>query len=54
MIDNIDDALGVDDLTPIEARIEIERHGKVWWDFTQEHGEKEAYTGEEVLGWLGY
>lgn len=54
MIDNIEDALEVDDLTPLEARIEIEKHGQKWAEFAEEHGDKETYTGEEVLGWLGY
>ena len=50
----LDDAMALDDVTPEEARKEIERHGAQWNEFIREVGSKPKYTGKEVLGWLGY
>lgn len=39
-----------------EARREIEKHDcdGGFEQFLKDVGDKETYTGEEVLGWLGY
>lgn len=42
--------------TRAEARREIEAHDSDggWSAFVAEVGDKAEYTGDEVLGWLGY
>jgi len=50
----LDEAMDLDDITPAEARAEIERHNASWEQFVAAYGEKPHYTGEEVLEWLGY
>lgn len=47
-------AVELDDVTPNEARAEIEKHNMEWQDFLDDVGMKDTYTGEEILGWLGY
>ena len=42
------------EVTPVEARREIERHSLLWADFVADCGSKLSYSGAEVLGWLGY
>jgi hypothetical protein len=42
------------EVTKNQARLEVELHAVSWKDFLLEVGEKEFYSGEEVLGWLGY
>lgn len=37
-----------------EARREVTKHGVEFSEFLAEVGDRETYTGEEVLGWLGY
>lgn len=37
-----------------EARREIERHGVLFSDFVEKYGDREEYTGGDVLDWLGY
>ncbi|EXF95768.1 hypothetical protein HK44_020435 [Pseudomonas fluorescens HK44] len=37
-----------------EARREIDKHGSSFVEFMQDIGDREEYSGEEVLGWLGY
>lgn len=37
-----------------EARREIEKHCCSWSEFLAEVGNREEYTGKEVLDWLGY
>ncbi len=38
-----------------EAKAEIERHGGDGWDvFVADHGDHTEYSGDTVLGWLGY
>ena len=50
-----DEAINADDITRSEAKHEIEEvHDLRWCDFVEEVGLKDLYTGEEVLGWLGY
>ncbi len=42
-------------VTRDEAEEEINKHnGEPFIDFLDEVGDKETYTGEEVLNWLGY
>ncbi len=41
-------------ITASEARTEIEKHDCSWSEFLEDIGEKQNYTGSEVLGWLGY
>ena len=43
-----------EEVTPMEAKQEIEKHGLEWSDFIQDVGQKPMYTGLEVLTWLGY
>lgn len=33
---------------------EIRKHSLLWCDFVKDVGNKEHYTGKEVLDWLGY
>jgi hypothetical protein len=49
-----EEAMDLDDVTPEEARREIKKHQMNWEDFIADVGEKPSYTGQEVLGWLGY
>lgn len=44
------------EVTREEARREIARHDidGTFADFLAEVGDRDAYTGAEVLGWLGY
>jgi len=49
-----EEAKQFDDITKEEAVREIENHGLEPNDFFNEVGHAEPYTGEEVLGWLGY
>lgn len=37
-----------------QARREIARHSCDWYEFIADCGERDTYTGAEVLGWLGY
>ena len=52
----LDEAMECDDLTRAEARQEIARHvtDGGWEAFLADVGDKPQYTGEEILGWLGY
>ena len=52
----LDESLDYDDFTPAEAKREISRHDVEggWKAFLAEVGAKSHYTGQEVLGWLGY
>ena len=52
-IDNYEEALEIT-LTALQAKREVEKHNLSFNDFTNEIGDKESYTGEEVLNWLGY
>lgn len=49
-----EDAVELDDVTPQEARREVEKHGAKWDEFVREVGNKPKYSGKEVLDWLGY
>jgi hypothetical protein len=49
-----EEAMDLDDVTPEEAQREIKKHQMNWEDFIADVGEKPSYTGQEVLGWLGY
>jgi len=49
-----EEVMDFEDVTPAEAQGWIADHGASWADFTAEVGDKPEYTGEEVLGWLGY
>lgn len=51
---NYQDAIDCDDLTKAEALAEIADHSLSAEDFLKEVGDKDFYTGAEVLGWLGY
>jgi|TARA_R110002167_G_scaffold294935_1_gene499525 hypothetical protein len=52
----LEESFECEDLTPEEARLEIERHASDggWKAFIHDCGQHETYTGEVVLGWLGY
>lgn len=42
-------------VTREEAKREIAKHdGPEWSEFLDDVGDRAEYTGEEVLGWLGY
>lgn len=41
-------------VTKAEALHEILRHACNFAEFLQDVGDKDEYTGKEVLGWLGY
>ncbi len=41
-------------LTTEQAKRVVLRHGLSWSDFIADTGEKELFSGEEVLNWLGY
>ena len=41
-------------VTKEEARKEIRLHGLRFRDFTSDLGNKQNYSGSEVLNWLGY
>lgn len=41
-------------ITRAEAIAEIKEHNADLMEFFEEVGDKPEYTGEEVLGWLGY
>ena len=49
-----EDAILIDDLTKQEVVSEISQHDADPNDFFDEIGDKELYTGKEVLDWLGY
>ena len=49
-----DEAIIATDISPKEAQREIRRHDADWNEFVKEVGVKERYTGEEILGFLGY
>jgi hypothetical protein len=51
---SLEDAMELDDITPQEAKKEIEKHDAEWADFERDVGKKPQYTGEEILTWLGY
>jgi len=42
------------EITRKEALREVKRNYAEESEFLAEVGDKEIYTGEEVLGWLGY
>ncbi|MDB4314490.1 hypothetical protein N9955_00525 [bacterium] len=52
----LDEAMEVEDFTREEAKAEILKHcdADMWFEFLRNVGEKEFYTGQEILGWLGY
>ena len=37
-----------------EARLELEAHGALFYEFTIERGDKDEYYGYEILNYLGY
>ena len=41
-------------ITKAEAISEIEKHGHAPAEFFADVGERAEYTGQDVLGWLGY
>ena len=41
-------------LTPEQAKRVVLKHGLAWSDFIADVGEKELFSGKEVLDWLGY
>lgn len=52
-----EDAMNADDITRKQAIRELAKHGVTGQElelFFQEVGDKPLYTGEEILGWLGY
>lgn len=49
-----EEAIELDDITPAEVKAELKKHDASWDDFVKDVGNKPKYTGEEVLGWLGY
>ncbi|TFL14052.1 hypothetical protein CSC67_07740 [Pusillimonas caeni] len=51
--DNYEDACDAT-LSRERAIAEVERHALNVDDFLSEVGDKPAYTGKEVLDWLGY
>tara|TARA_R110001632_G_scaffold64062_1_gene152589 strand:- start:506 stop:670 length:165 start_codon:yes stop_codon:yes gene_type:complete len=52
-IDNYEEALEIT-LTAVQAKREVEKHNLNFNDFINEVGDKESFTGEQVLNWLGY
>ena len=53
-----EEAMDCEDISPVEAWGEIRRHCDsdaeaqvMWTEFLEEHGSREEYTGEEVLGY---
>lgn len=51
---NYQDAMEQDDISQVEALAELKKHGASVVEFFEDVGNKPVYTGEEVLGWLGY
>lgn len=41
-------------VTRKEAEREIAKHQCSFNEFLQDVGDREEYTGDEILGWLGY
>lgn len=41
-------------LTARQARHEVEAHGADWFEFMDDVGAADTYTGKQVLDWLGY
>ena len=37
-----------------EARLELEAHGALFYEFTIERGDRDEYYGYEILNYLGY
>ncbi len=54
MSSNLDEAMEFEDITKEEATREILKHNLNPNDFIKEIGHKDFYSGQEVLGWLGY
>lgn len=50
---SLEDAMEAE-VTKAEAKREIQKHSLKWEDFVEEVGDREEYTGREVLEWLGY
>lgn len=50
---SLEDAMEAE-VTKAEAKAEIKKHKLEWNDFIEEVGDKELYSGSEVLEWLGY
>lgn len=48
------EALEITDLTHKEVQAELNKHGASFNDFVKACGNKEVYTGEDVLFYLGY
>jgi hypothetical protein len=52
-----EEAIEAEDVTREEARAEINRHLDLhcnWEIFLEQVGDKNEYTGKEILDWLGY
>jgi hypothetical protein len=52
----LEEAWECDDITAEEAKAEIDKHDVEggWPAFIRDCGQHETYTGDTVLGWLGY
>lgn len=52
-VTSLDDAYETG-LTAEQAKRVVLKHGASWSDFIADIGEKELFSGKEVLDWLGY
>lgn len=41
-------------ITHAQALYQLKKHGVDLEEFHKDLGKREAYTGEEILNWLGY
>ena len=42
------------ELTAEQAKRIVRKHGHSWSEFVADIGEKERFSGKDVLDWLGY
>ena len=42
------------EVTPREARAEIEAHGQSWDEYVEAFGVQSVYYSDDILEWLGY
>lgn len=52
------EAIELDDIPRAQAKREIQEFDpsqpNIWEEFKEDVGDKETYTGQEILDWLGY
>ena len=49
-----DEAVDLEEVSRANAKREVMKHYADWQEFLQEVGDREVYTGQEILDWLGY